>query len=71
MPEFQFDGLQDFLNMGGYAWYVWVSYFAFMLVLAWSLLVPRLTRRKLLQLHKARIQREAGLDAQRVKEHGL
>lgn len=71
MPEFQFEGLQDFLDMGGYALYVWVSYFAFMLVLAWSLIVPRLTRRRLLKLHKARMQREAGLNAQRVTEQGL
>jgi heme exporter protein D len=68
VPEFQFDGLQDFLNMGGYAWYVWVSYLGFTLVLVWSLILPRLTRRKLLQLHKARMQRDAGLNAQRVTE---
>jgi heme exporter protein D len=68
VPEFQFDGLQDFLNMGGYAWYVWVSYSAFMLVLVWSLIMPRVTRRKLLQLHKARMQRETRLKSQRITE---
>ncbi len=68
MPEFQFDGMQDFLAMGGYAFYVWISYLFFALVVAWNLIQPRIERRKLLQLHKARMQREAGLNKQRVTE---
>jgi heme exporter protein D len=59
--EFQFEGVRDFLNMGGYAFAVWVSYAFFALVVVWSLLQPRIERRKLLQLHKARMRREAGL----------
>jgi len=68
MPEFQFEGVQDFLDMGGYAFAVWTSYLAFALVVIWSLISPRIARRKLLQLHKARMQREAGLNKQRVTE---
>lgn len=68
MPEFQFDGMQDFFSMGGYAFYVWISYAFFALVVMWSLLQPRIARRKLLQLHKARMQREAGMNKQRVME---
>jgi heme exporter protein D len=68
VPDFQFDGIQDFLDMGGYAFYVWMSYAFFALIVAWSLIQPRLARRKLLQLHRARMQREAGLNQQRVME---
>ena len=58
MPEFQFEGLQDFLAMGGYAYYVWTSYLFFAVVVVWCLLQPKLERRKVLQLHKASMQRE-------------
>jgi heme exporter protein D len=58
MPEFQFEGLQDFLAMGGYAYYVWTSYLFFTAVVVWCLLQPKLERRKVLQLHVARMQRE-------------
>ncbi len=68
MPEFQFEGIQDFLSMGGYAFAVWVSYAFFAVVVLWSLIQPRIERRKLLQLHKARMQREAGVNKQRIKE---
>jgi heme exporter protein D len=68
MPEFQFEGVQDFFAMGGHAFAVWVSYAFFVLIVAWNLIQPRLARRKLLQLHKARMQREAGMNKQRVTE---
>jgi heme exporter protein D len=68
VPDFQFEGMRDFLAMGGYAFYVWVSYAFFALVVVWNLIQPRIERRKLLQLHKARMQREAGLNKQRVTE---
>ncbi len=58
MPEFQFEGLQDFLAMGGYAYYVWTSYLFFAAVVVWCLLQPKLERHKVLQLHVARMQRE-------------
>jgi heme exporter protein D len=68
VPEFQFEGIGDFFDMGGYAFYVWISYAFFAVVVAWSLIQPRITKRKLLQLHRARMQREAGLNKQRVTE---
>ena len=36
--------MSDFLHMGGYAFYVWGSYAAFVGALAWNLLTPRLQR---------------------------
>lgn len=59
MFEFQFDGLADFLDMGGYALYVWASYAFFAVVMAWNLIQPQRDRRKVMKLLKARQQREA------------
>ena len=59
MFEFQFEGLAGFLNMGGYALYVWVSYGFFAVVMAWNLIQPQRDRRKVMKLLKARRQREA------------
>ncbi len=39
--------MSDFLNMGGYAVYVWGSYAAAAAVFAWNLAVPLLRRRAL------------------------
>jgi heme exporter protein CcmD len=39
--------VSDFLNMGGYAAYVWCSYATAAAVFAWNLVVPRLQRRAL------------------------
>ena len=39
--------MSDFLNMGGYAVYVWGSYAAAVAVFAWNLMAPRLQRRAL------------------------
>jgi len=60
MPEFQFDGIADFLAMGGYSYYVWMAYGFFFIVMGWNLIQPRLERRKILQLLQARRQRDAG-----------
>jgi heme exporter protein D len=64
MFDFQFDSLGGFLAMGGYAGYVWSAYACFFIVFGWNLIQPRRERRKLLQLLKARQQREAALSAQ-------
>jgi heme exporter protein D len=61
MPDFQFEGLADFLAMGGDALFVWSSYFVFALFIGWNLIQPRLQRRKIIKLLQARMQREAGL----------
>jgi len=39
--------MNEFLQMGGYASYVWGSYLAMALVFAWNLAVPGLRRRAL------------------------
>lgn len=61
--NFQFDSIADFLDMGGYAFYVWVAYGAFVVVMGWNLIQTRVERRKTLQLLKARRQREAALQS--------
>lgn len=48
------DTLLDFLHMGGYAFYVWLSYAIVALVLAINLIVPLRRERRL----RARLQRE-------------
>lgn len=60
MPELQFDSLADFIAMGGDADHVWMAYGFFCIVMGWNLIQPRLERRKILQLLRARRQREAG-----------
>ncbi len=59
MFEFQFESLADFLDMGGNALYVWVSFGFFAVVMAWNLIQPQRDRRKVMKLLKARRQREA------------
>lgn len=59
MPDIQFDSLGDFLNMGGYAFYVWTAYLITLVVLAANLLLPLRDRKRVLKLLKARMQREA------------
>lgn len=61
MPEFQFDSLAGFLAMGGDAVFVWASYGAFAAFIVWNLLQPRLQRRRIEVLLRARLQREAVL----------
>lgn len=63
MFEFQFDNVADFLDMGGNALYVWASYGFFAIVMAWNLIQPRMERRKVMQLLKARRQREAARES--------
>lgn len=41
--------MSEFLNMGGYALYVWGSYGAAGAILVWNLLAPRLRRSTLLR----------------------
>ncbi|GMQ97082.1 MAG: hypothetical protein BMS9Abin15_0774 [Gammaproteobacteria bacterium] len=56
------NGLNDFLNMGGYAFYVWGSYGITLLVLAVNLVVPMINERKLLNdlARRARADRHSG-----------
>lgn len=70
MPDIQFESFSDFLNMGGYAFYVWTAYFLALVVLGANLLLPLRDRKRVLKLLKARMQREAAQSGQsgRVEE---
>jgi heme exporter protein D len=57
MPDIQFDSLSDFLNMGGYAFYVWSAYLFWAVVLGTSLVMPLLDRKRVMKMLKARMQR--------------
>ena len=53
--------MSEFLEMGGYALYVWGSYAAALAVFAWNLLAPHLERRAVLRkLRSAGSQPGAG-----------
>lgn len=58
MPEIQYSSLTDFLDMGGYALYVWSAYGIFFAFVALSLLQPRLARRRIMKQLRARLERE-------------
>jgi heme exporter protein D len=64
MPDIQFDSLGDFLNMGGYAFYVWTAYLFWAVVLGTSLVLPLLDRKRVMKLLKARMQRDAATSGQ-------
>ena len=48
----------EFFMMGGYAWYVWPSWFLTLLILLWNVLAPRRRHRQLLQQLQTQAQRE-------------
>lgn len=64
MPDIQFDSLGDFLNMGGYAFYVWTAYLFWAVVLGTSLVLPLLDRKRVMKSLKARMQREEAVSGQ-------
>lgn len=58
MPELQFASVAEFLDMGGYALYVWSSYAVFAVLMTIGLLQPFLARRRIIRQQRARLQRE-------------
>lgn len=46
---FQFDSLNEFIQMGGHGPYVWASYVISLAVLVWLIVSPLLRKRKLIQ----------------------
>ena len=58
------DAFAEFLNMGGYAYYVWTSYGIAALVLIANVVAPVRLRRKLLQDLNRKARREMRHDAQ-------
>lgn len=61
----QFDSLIDFLNMGGYAFYVWLSYGITFFSLATLIILSLLQKRKILIQIAKKMQREDRLKANR------
>lgn len=64
MPDIQFDSISDFLNMGGYAFYVWTAYLFWAVVLGTTLVLPLLDRKRVMKQLKARMQREEAASGQ-------
>lgn len=58
MFELQFGSVAEFLAMGGYAKYVWLSYGTFVVLMTIGLLQPYLARRRIIRQQRARLQRE-------------
>ncbi|MGR9071891.1 MAG: heme exporter protein CcmD [Gammaproteobacteria bacterium] len=48
----------EFFSMGGYAFYVWVSYLLALLVLSVNALLPLIYRRRFFTRQSARLKRE-------------
>lgn len=57
MPEFQFENIAAFFDMGGYAIYVWPVYILFALFFVTTVLPPILGRKKILRQLKSRLRR--------------
>ena len=71
MFEFQFDSLAGFFAMGGYAFYVWAAYGCFFIVMGWNLIQPRIERRRVLQLLRARQQRDEAMQQSPQHQHAI
>jgi len=52
--------MNEFLNMGGYAAYVWSSYGLAFVVLLLNVVLPRIQRRRIQHRLAARIRQRAG-----------
>ncbi|CAM4206920.1 MULTISPECIES: heme exporter protein CcmD [Shewanella] len=64
----QFDSLAEFFNMGGYAFYVWLSYGITAFALGTLIVVSLRQKRKILTEISKKMQREERLKANRSKE---
>ena len=61
----QFDSLHDFLAMGGYALYVWLSFGVSLLALVWVVLDSASTHKKLLRNAREEQARQSRIAAAR------
>jgi len=52
------DALLNFLDMGGYAFYVWTSYLFGAVVFGLNLILPLRDRKRVMKMLKARAQRD-------------
>jgi heme exporter protein D len=46
---FQFENIDDFIQMSGHGYYVWSAYFISLGALAWLVVSPLIRRRKFIQ----------------------
>ena len=44
-----FDSFSEFLAMGNHGLYVWMAYGAFLILIIWNLITPKLRRRQVLE----------------------
>ncbi|MGB0895305.1 MAG: heme exporter protein CcmD [Parashewanella sp.] len=65
----QFDSLQDFFNMGGYAFFVWCSYGISLTSLFILIFMSCKKEGKLLKQLKQKLEREQRLKQVRSKQH--
>jgi heme exporter protein D len=60
--------VSEFLNMGGYALYVWSSYGLALLVLTWIFVMPLFDKKKILQQLRGRYRQMERQGAETGKE---
>ncbi len=68
MPEFNFASLSDFIAMGGYAFYVWLSFGATLLLLVWLALYSYSRQQRFLRELASSQAREARVRAHQQQE---
>ena len=61
----QFDSISDFFNMGGYAFYVWLSYGITLACFGLLIILSRAKKKQLFKHINQKIQREQLLKARR------
>ncbi|WP_299003417.1 heme exporter protein CcmD [uncultured Shewanella sp.] len=61
----QFDSISDFFNMGGYAFYVWLSYGVTLVCFGLLIIFSKVKKKQLFKHINQKIQREQLLKARR------
>ncbi|WGE42206.1 heme exporter protein CcmD [Actinobacillus equuli subsp. haemolyticus] len=60
--QFQFESLNDFLSMGNYGFYVWLSYAVSIIAMGGLILFSRREEKQIVQQVKKELAREAQLN---------
>lgn len=60
--QFQFESLSDFLSMGNYGFYVWLSYAASIIAMGGLIWFSRREEKQIMQQVKKELAREAQLN---------
>lgn len=64
----QFDSISDFFNMGGYAFYVWLSYGITLVSFGLLIFLSQAKKKRLFKHINQKVQREQLLKARRSKK---